>query len=389
MAVYFRPMSAPPPIPAQPVETLSYALPPTNRRPGILTAVGIISIVVGCLSGLSSCGGVFSGVMFATLSSRMFATPPSPATPTPPAPNASRATVTIGGLPWDEADMEDGLEPPETRKVTNVLSRTRSLSDPRRQHLGILLAAHGKVIFPTVTGSSSEADIARAITGGGITADGANWYTVGTGRIEINDQRAHYRPSTGTPVVEASAPIATPATQPLGVWQSHQSQGIIVSQSNGSGTTSTWSISTTPPLNPATGPAPAPVPVFNISPVAAWLSVGENVLSGAVAVLLLIAGILVLRDSPRARRLHWIYVAAKIPLIVVAAVATALMTSSMLSGVMAMPGAGMAPGFTTWMVVIQVVMTAAIALVYPVALIFVLRSRSVREYYESPDLQPP
>src|SRR6476469_9071206 len=99
------------PIPAQALEPLSYQMPPVNRRPGILTAVGIISIIVACLSGLSSCGGIASSVMFLTMRNMTIPMPP------PPAPAARtgaglavgdrivpKPAVTIGGI---EHDVDD------------------------------------------------------------------------------------------------------------------------------------------------------------------------------------------------------------------------------------------------------------------------------------------
>ena len=360
-----------PPLAPLPFATLAYATPLANRRPGILTAVGIISIVIGCLSGLSSCGGVASGFMFMKMSG-MTITPPAPAPIV-----VGGGSVKIGGVPWDAQDTEDGLAPPQINSVTAALSRVRSLSDQRRAHLALLLAAHGKAMFPAITVDSTEAEIHSAINGAAMTNDGANWYTIGTGRIEIDDQRAIYRPSDGGNVAEASAPMTAnasptaPATGPTLAYS-----------------TVTYKVSGVPGVTrtPATTAAPAPMPItmFKISPLASWLSISENLLSFGVAVLLGIAGIMVLRDSLRAYRLHRIYVVAKIPLVFVAAVATWLTTSGMMSGMFTTPAGPPPPGFTNWMITMQVAMGTAMAIAYPIALIFILMTRRVKHYYAEP-----
>src|SRR5262245_43024205 len=54
-----------PPIPVQPVSSHS---PGLRSRPGILTAIGVLSIVVASLSALFSIGGVFMTMGFAMIS---------------------------------------------------------------------------------------------------------------------------------------------------------------------------------------------------------------------------------------------------------------------------------------------------------------------------------
>ena len=93
----------------------------------------------------------------------------------------------------------------------------------------------------------------------------------------------------------------------------------------------------------------------------------------AAAVLLLVAGIFTLRQSRRAATLHWIYAWVKIPAAIVTAIAMAWMWHQLFSA----SGAFARPGWVTLFPVIP----ALVGLIYPSALMIVLRSRAVRAYY--------
>jgi hypothetical protein len=112
------------------------------------------------------------------------------------------------------------------------------------------------------------------------------------------------------------------------------------------------------------------------------LSAGENLLSLVLAVFLLVIGIRVTRGLAQAVEQHWIYVWAKIPLVFLAGVTKWWMTVEMMrqystpTGGMTTPPALMA----NWIVAFSVVIGALFALAYPVSLIFILSSRSVKAY---------
>jgi hypothetical protein len=132
----------------------------------------------------------------------------------------------------------------------------------------------------------------------------------------------------------------------------------------------------------------------SINPTAATLSMIEAILSGMLAIYLLIIGIVTLRDSRSGGKLHWAYVVLKIPLVVLAVIANSLLASSFITGVQATAAAaaanspsgsppaaqtaaaGLGPAVTFWIILIT---TAAIA--YPLSLIFVLLTKTVRRYY--------
>src|SRR5580658_293120 len=80
-----------------------------------------------------------------------------------------------------------------------------------------------------------------------------------------------------------------------------------------------------PATMPATAPAVTLAPAafrFQVSHGASALTIVESTLSVCAAALLIVAGAMILRDSPRADRLHRIYIAIKIPLIIAGGFAT-------------------------------------------------------------------
>jgi hypothetical protein len=97
-----------------------------------------------------------------------------------------------------------------------------------------------------------------------------------------------------------------------------------------------------------------------------------------LAVYLLVCGILTLRQSARARRLHLVYAFIKIPLSITAGVASAWVMRDMMSG---FAGAAGAPPLqvTLFTGFVPVLLGCA----YPVALLIALNLRWVREYYNA------
>jgi hypothetical protein len=103
-----------------------------------------------------------------------------------------------------------------------------------------------------------------------------------------------------------------------------------------------------------------------------------------MAVFLIIAGSLMLRDSPTAWRMHRIYVMLKVPLILVAAFASWWTYTSLMSGLSSWPtaggGAASMSGFSNMTAILQAVLGAGISMIYPVALLIVLATRTSKEH---------
>ena len=238
-----------------PVAPLDYSFPAQRGRPGIITAMGVMSIIVGCLSTLGGLSGILSGAAYLMMS------------------RAPMPTVAPAPLP------------------------------------------------------------------------------------------------TPAPATVPAAPAPAPPAAATSVWVGP----------GGTTTTTTTATATTAVVigNPFGG----------ISPAAAILSSITSLLGLGLGIYLLVIGILTLRDSPRAATLHWWYVVLKIPLVIVSTAVGLWMTSGMMKGMAAaMPaGPGGAPPPVSMMgiMAISAIMGMLFALAYPVALIFVLRSRTVRGHYNA------
>src|SRR5689334_8476483 len=179
-------MSNPPPIPTQipptspplPVTPLNYDNRMYVSRPSLITAMGVISIIIGCMSGLGSFSGIFSTLAFSAMSRTTIPTgatpsvtvtsgtgsvsvsavvPGAPGAPgAPPAGNTgnpansanSPGSVTVGGVEATAEDSQDAMAEPQRRIVLDTLSRMSSISDQRQQQLELLLSVEGQKVFP-------------------------------------------------------------------------------------------------------------------------------------------------------------------------------------------------------------------------------------------------
>lgn len=350
-------VSALPPMAPIPAESLPYGTP-IARRPGLLTAIGIMSIIVGSLTVLSTAvQGVQTLVMFAYAQTSATMTRINTQM-------ASAAQVAATPVPASEDGFAD-VDERET--VLTGLTRARVLPPERRRQLDALLLDGGKEMFllrgPQLTAQAIQSNVSDSGRKFADDGDGAEFYIVGQGEIEVYDDHAVFYPSDGGEMISASAEVSEePAVEP---------------EADGSGIASssvetTSSIAITPTPGPTTMPAaPAAGPRIN-KPALAVLMI-ERLLSLGLAVYLFVIGILVLRQSPRGRRLHHVYAFAKIPLALVGGWATWKLWMSFFSGFG--PGS-IATAWTPWIVAVTV-----LACAYPIALLIVLRSRTVREYY--------
>lgn len=131
-------------------------------------------------------------------------------------------------------------------------------------------------------------------------------------------------------------------------------------------------------------PAPATMPfLFQVNRTASILSICESGGSLLIAVVLLVGGILALRDSPHALKLHWTYAMVKIPLVVVAGVAQWMSSTTMMANMRMM-----SPGATPRMawgsiLMVPAVMWALFGMAYPIGVMIVLKTRTVKTYASS------
>ena len=121
---------------------------------------------------------------------------------------------------------------------------------------------------------------------------------------------------------------------------------------------------------------------FPFNPLAVALFIATAVLSVILSILLLVAGILMLGRSRSARRLHLVYASLKIPAALAGGFAIAFIVYELANnGSPGQSGAGsVARGATSFLVAI---VPTLLACIYPVVLLAVLNTKSVRDYYRS------
>jgi hypothetical protein len=322
-----------PPLRVQPLE---YSVP-TYRRPGLVTAIGVIDIVVAAATLLMSLFLLLMSIGAAAQSGTPAAVPA--ATRTPP------TVVTEEGT----SGMR-GLAPGVRSVVIATLRDVRSFSDIRAQHFDALLADAGQDVFPFDASQITPRKVRGNLTDdgkliSGNDSEGPEYFVLGNGRIELSDAQAVFFPSDGRPAVRASA-------------------GGISNDPSAVATTAA----------PAAIPPPPPVLRPRTNAAVAVLALLEALASLGLAVFLLIIGVLVFRSSPGGARQHRFYAIAKLALATFATFIWMWLWVDFAGGSAGRGGS-----------IVLAIFGAAIGLsgaIYPIALLLALRSREVREYYD-------
>lgn len=300
-------------------------------RPGILVAVGIISIVVGSLGILSGCGGIFTAIFMTSMPRAMAAV-------------AAANQANAGAGYTIPAQMEQT----QRQIVTTAMSQRQALTTKRQELLDLLLQRAGDDMFPFTGQNITPASVAGSITNAGQFPDaGGNtdFFVLANGRVEIGDEFAVFSPAgAGQSVrVAASELVATPPTA-------------------------------TPMPAPATVAfAAGPIPTDGAVTYAITSVVGI-----LLAIYLLISGIVVLRSTRRGRGLHLTYAVLKVPAAIVTGVAYMKMmmqaNAAMAPAGVVAPAVGMGVLMALWI---------AIACLYPIALLIVMNTHTVKDYYRN------
>jgi len=111
------------------------------------------------------------------------------------------------------------------------------------------------------------------------------------------------------------------------------------------------------------------------------LGLTDAILRLALAVLLIVAGILVLRDHRLGRKLHVIWAWVKIPVALLGAIVYWRTMSGMFTSMPATPGSPVNAQFMDTMMLVGGLFQAALACAYPVGVLIVMKTRTVRDYY--------
>ncbi len=194
----------PPPVP--------YSSPgPVQARPGIVTAIGVISIVVACISGITSL--ILGGqAMVLLMIVKMTAAMPRGSALSVSSPNVSVYTANSSSVKAARPSVGvNALSDAERDAVNSAFSSLQPLSAERSSQLQGMLVEHGRELFPhggtvltsdrvgkLVTAKSSES----AAEGHG---EGSSWYVIPSGRITLFDDRAVFASVDGTTSFESRA----------------------------------------------------------------------------------------------------------------------------------------------------------------------------------------
>ncbi|MBC8106550.1 MAG: hypothetical protein H7Z14_08170 [Anaerolineae bacterium] len=418
-------MSAiPPPPPLAPLHVLPvYDSPPSRGKPAIITLLGIVAIIVASLSMLVSAisGMVALGMMIQTKVSSTMATAAAPR-------YTATATVAVNGRDVTEPSTSPvksfltgprGLTEAQRVAAREAFGRSQRLSPTQFERLDQLLAKAGKDMFPLGVPTSTTPTRTVVSESGTLSsgASTANYYLIGSGRVEIYDDRGVFDPEEGETirVWQDEDPSADPSSNALSPKQIDDLLTSAQSQANGTltpqqmaalknelsdrdqtlvfknsgqpnlyvsimpdksariaGGASFIQIDPAGNVSDAASIMMANMSKFSIRPAASAMTLLDAILAGLLAIYLLIVGILVLRQNRRGRGMQMIFAVLKIPIAVLAAIGWMWTIQD------ANAGAISSGQLKAWLWTFLV-----IGLVYPITLLIVLRTRAVREYYNA------
>jgi hypothetical protein len=427
----------PPPVPI-PVQPLAYSGAWQERsRPGLITAIGVMCIVVACLSGLVSTMMGFYGLGFYMVSKFAGA-------------RSATAAATISA-PSSSPQANEKLPIGDVGVADNTLRSLLNLDGPRLHELDKLLRSHGKAIFPPDEDSDgtplTNAKVRAAVKEYHNAADasGAAHFATEAGAVDVFPDHATFTSADGDTTIRSSAlrhsESVSQASMTVGSTTASTGTTLTAAQvqkimrdikrlspkaltaaqistvqtqlsapnqqlvTNAAGTPVS---SVTPQgtdlmvqfdggfLN--VGPQGQVVQVFsyssnpfaggraNLNGVAApaILMMLEALCSVAVAIYLLVVGIFVFRSSFKSPRLLAVYAWIKIPLALAAgAVVTWMGYEFMTAVTKGLPGGSPAAAPTVAYVAIWGIILTLLGLAFPIALLIALRSRTSREFFNT------
>jgi hypothetical protein len=417
-----------------PVVSMMPAFAPyTQRRPGLITTIGVFCVIVAGISILG--GGVTGLINFAMASASR-----TNAVQRQRANAAAVAAATPVHVSLGEYVCPDGLSLADRQTALVALESVRPLSQARTNQLDELLAVSGKSFLPGDSGPLDGA-IVRAMvsrSGSGAEENSPDYFVLGSGRIEVSDDRAAYIPSDGGTDARVTAPDLPPlpagaAAPPLNDDQirsvlrviAHQAPGqtiraaqtkalvdllrqpgeqLITPTTDGSdpawqiqlasvGPDSSLHVTAThakmtsevhlDPAGNVTSTATAPtfaMPMLfpKLNRTAALLAGGLTFANLLLAIYLLVVGIFVLRDSFKARLMAWIYIGLKLPVTLGVAFSVRWMWDELLASIATAPGQmvqglGVASKIAFY--------PPLVGAIFPVVLAMLLLTPSVREFY--------
>jgi hypothetical protein len=187
---------------AVPVQPLQYVLPDQRGRPGLITAIGVISIIIASIGMLAAlftvlqAGGYYMmSLMSTSMAGARARSSVTVSTFPPPAPVQVNGASTAFVGPRGMGDAE-------RRAAVRVLTDLRPMTPRRKSQLDAILAQAGKdMATDHVTDSGAMPE-----TRSGEAAP--DYFVTPAGRLEVFNDRAVFFPSNNSPTVRASAPPA-------------------------------------------------------------------------------------------------------------------------------------------------------------------------------------
>jgi hypothetical protein len=272
-----------------------------------------------------------------------------------------------------------GLRPEDRQTAVNIMTGLRQLNIPRQAQLDGLLAAGGRTILGIQPGNVTSSRVRAAIQSNSRGPSpragelGPDSFITESGTIELYDGNGIFRPRDHSPPIRVHADVAK-------YQQSLEDQDLQATTETFTYTAPAAGSSTTAPAAFPTGALPTTAPVGTLDGTAQTMVFTEAGLSALLAIYLLVVAIFTLRSHRFGGRLHLIYALLKLPLIALAFHGWQRFEESY-SAVMSMTqwGGGTVGWFTNAPVV-----ACILGAIYPIALLVMLRTKAVRDYYMKP-----
>lgn len=429
-------VAAPPYFAPPPMQVLPAGAGYPAGRPGIVSGMGTMSIIVASVSILASLVTGCQSLMYhkitqisRTLNKPRMVMSSGGAMPMQAVPTTQQANADAG--PTGFTTGVHGLAPDSRAVVTQVLSEKRPMGSQRLRQLDAFLADQGQTAFPTGGDALTPTGVTASVTsdseyaGGGDDDPGHTDFVTTWGTLKIYDSKTIFANGSGTAEVTADGIVEQAAQTNLtysttGALTPSQVQVIVarvqktsgnkltpaqmtsltaalqdpnqqlVSPSNAwspiravtanEGQVLVWFSDGFVTIDPQGGTQINPMnsgPPLNVSSKACGLAAIDALVSMGLAAFLMFAGICMLRQSPGARRFHVMYALVKIPLAILGTIAVVWMTYEFHSSANASGGGG--PQAQAMAQVMGIVV--GLGIVYPLALLLALRTRGAREYF--------
>lgn len=192
---------------AVPAQALQYDSPETGTRPGLITAVAVMSIVIASLSGLASlvsglqaAGYYMMSIMTSSAAAAQARTKTVTMT-TVAGPARVRQPGQAGGV--IEVGPQ-GMAAPQRQAAVAALTKRQPLTPASKRQLDAILTAAGNAIgVDEVTDAGMMPQTAKG-------DPPQAYFVTRAGRLEVSHDRATFFPSNGSQIIRASAPPPGP-----------------------------------------------------------------------------------------------------------------------------------------------------------------------------------